>query len=201
MLGETPCHRPEIVAEFSEENLGAEITMRTPKRGAAGAGAVPDKPSIEPLLAVVEFAASCRREVLPWLLTVTDKSTAHFNLLQLADDWGVEMPDLQPVALKAARDLDRLEAVRATWTDPGSVLREPHVVAVLDLAVQRLKRARRSRRQRHLEAIIKRLEIAAEAARQNRWIHEFIGRRPEKATPPAEKHWVERLFGDEISSR
>lgn len=96
-------------------------------------------------------------------------------LHRLAVAWGVRPAGLELVAVKAAQDLDRLEARRGGWRHACRIVHEPHLAALLDLAVERRERIDVVARRRRLESIARRLAKELEAERQRRWIQRFIG--------------------------
>lgn len=128
-----------------------------------------------PLVATLELIATEHPELLPWQIDVVHHSPARWMVHQLAAAWGVRPLDLGPLAVKAARDLDRLEARRGGWRHACRIVHEPCLAALLDLAVERRERIDVVARRRRLESIARRLAKELEAERQRRWIQRFIG--------------------------
>ena len=170
---------------------GAEITMKPRRRNPPDAK-VPEKPSSDPLVAVLEMVATQRPDLLPWLVAVFERSPANFTLFQIADEWNLPLQELRSAAAKAADDLDRLEARAVVWIQPR-FLRKPHLGALFRFAVERCQRVGSRRRQR-LENIGRRLERQLELNRRRQWIETFIG--GSGKGPRLDRRRIEEFLGE-----
>ena len=159
------------------------------------AGAMPDRPWVQPVITILEFIASERPELLKALLSVAEDSPARFALLQIAEQWGIEMKDLLRLALKTAQHLDRLESRHGPRLTKDYLARQRYLFALHHFAVERYERVTGQRRRRRLRNILQRLEAGLEDARQRQRIEKIIGLPAEPEQPPADMRWLEDLIG------
>ncbi len=156
----------------------------------------PDTTLLDPLVALLEVTASERPDLLSSQLNVLETSPHCFGLLKLADLWGIEAKDLLRLVVKTALHLDRLEARNGPRLTTNYVLRQPHLLALYHLAVQRRDRVTGGpvRRRRRLTEICQRLEAGLEAASERRRIEAFIGA-PPKPAGASDPKWVAAFIG------
>ncbi len=134
------------------------------------------------LMAVLELAASERKELLPWLLDVILHSPARWTALEHGRRWQTrpEVDELAGLVLKTARDLDRLERSRRAWRHPRQVVEAPHLATLYSFAQQRRDRVASTSRSRRLGAICRKLKNAYDDDRQRQMLVDSLN---EPATP------------------
>ena len=150
------------------------------------------EPTLEPLIAALEVAASEQPDVLPWVLDVVAQSAARPILLDLAEEWDIQPQELFHVALQAARHLDEVEARRGAV--PSS-LTGSDLAPLFGFAVVRSRRIQEPRRQRRLEILALRLADVLGTARKRRHIQGFIGV-GDREKPAVDREWILAFLRD-----
>ncbi len=147
---------------------------------------------------LLEVIASERPDLLgPVVATLKLDSDSSGGLQELASSWEVRSPtpasgrsELFEVALKAARDLDRLEKRRGGWRHPREVVEEPNLTVLYSFTLRRIERSRIVRGRR-LRVLASKLERAYEGERQRRMIEAFIY----EPVPPVDPDWLRNFLG------
>ncbi len=134
----------------------------------------------EAVAAILELTASEHPELLEFQAHALLNSTMGFALRKLAAAIDVAPEKVGAAIGRACADLDLLERQRKVRWEPGQVLDDPNLAALLYLCSARLKRVGEGRRRFRLERVLRRVEPAYEVARARAWIDDFIGPLPAK---------------------
>ncbi len=139
------------------------------------------------LTAVLELVASEQGDCMSWLLKVLKHSTTGFALADLHRKWqSEEIEELATVAVKAARDLDRLESCRRFWRHPRQMIDDPHIAALYSFALRRRSRVTGISRGRRLDMIGRRLKVLSDREHRRRELKAFL-REP---VTPVDREWL-----------
>ncbi len=133
---------------------------------------------------LLELVASERPDLLGPLVEVLELGPAGRGLAEVSEVWGIRSEDLAadlgPVAVRAAKHLDRLERRRpGTWRHPDQVVDAPNIEALATLADARHGRTEGIARARRLDILRQKLERVARAEQARHELDAFL-REPSK---------------------
>ncbi len=116
--------------------------------------------------------------------------TANTDLGKLESDWGAD-GQAATVAIKAARDLSRIER-RRSWKNLDKIIDEPCVPALLLFALRRSERVPSPARSRRLTIAAHKLQRIYAAERRVRQFKSFMA----ESSRPVDRAWIETFLGN-----
>ncbi len=164
--------------------------------GDRAAAPVQDPRLFGPLAGLLELTASERPGLLDVLIWALEDGPVRLTLRGLLADWEIEVKDLPVVAVRTARELQRLEGRKRLVLDSPYFARQRHLSMLAGFAAARCARvfAPPSRRSR-LARVHRGLEAGLEEARERRRIEALIGIASDPAPAASDPQWLEDFIG------